>query len=182
MSPSHRNTMLAKWALLACAIHIARAVPQAETTMTPTSVITGVPTLTQVTAIASPTAPLTATLPSQVPLPPVQAWCPSEIFCAGAVRRMSSFTSLLTFAFLTRTRSIRSCKPSISLISIRTQKRSSTSPQIQMSSPSWLHFHPSTRLMPPRVPYLTLSTITFAAKALNSRRRLSPTSMLIRLS
>ena len=78
--------MLAKWALLANAIHIARAAPKAATTTAPTSLITGVATLTQAPATASPTAPLTATLPSQVPVPPVQAWCPSEIFCAGAVR------------------------------------------------------------------------------------------------
>ena len=93
--------MLGNWAVLAYAIHIVRALPQAETTTAPASAITVVPTLTESTAIASPTAPLTATLPSQVPLPPVQAWCPSEIFCAGAVRRVSLFifVSLLTFAF-----------------------------------------------------------------------------------
>jgi len=99
--------MLAKWALLANAIHIARAVPQAATTTAPTSVITGVATLTQVPATASPTAPLTATLPSQVPVPPVQAWCPSEIFCAGAVRRMCFFTSLLTFASFSDAHNVR---------------------------------------------------------------------------
>jgi len=42
------------------------------------------PTLTYSTAVASPTNPASS-LPSQFPLPPVQQWCPSEIFCAGAV-------------------------------------------------------------------------------------------------
>ena len=72
----------------------------------------------------------TATLPSQVPLPLVQTWCPSEIFCAGAVRRMSIFISLahFPFFFLTRTCSTRPCKPSRSLILMRTRTLSSTSP------------------------------------------------------
>ncbi|OBZ71163.1 Trehalase [Grifola frondosa] len=43
------------------------------------------PSITVSTAVASPTVPLSSTLPSQVPLPPVQAWCPSQIFCAGAL-------------------------------------------------------------------------------------------------
>ncbi|KAK2465281.1 hypothetical protein APHAL10511_002635 [Amanita phalloides] len=37
------------------------------------------------TAVPSPTTSLNALLPSQVPLPPKQAWCPSDIFCAGAL-------------------------------------------------------------------------------------------------
>ncbi|KAF5346662.1 hypothetical protein D9758_013212 [Tetrapyrgos nigripes] len=41
------------------------------------------PSITLSTVIASPSAPLSQPLPSQVPLPPKQAWCPSEIFCAG---------------------------------------------------------------------------------------------------
>ena len=44
---------------------------------------TGVPTITVKTAIPSATAPTSNSLPSQAPLPPKQAWCPSEIFCAG---------------------------------------------------------------------------------------------------
>ncbi|KAF5380644.1 hypothetical protein D9757_007005 [Collybiopsis confluens] len=35
------------------------------------------------TATASPTASLAASIPSQFAFPPTQAWCPSEIFCAG---------------------------------------------------------------------------------------------------
>ncbi|KAI9454058.1 trehalase [Lactarius psammicola] len=77
--------MLVKWTIVVCAINAARAVPQVPTTTAPPGVSTGAPSITLVTSIASPTAPLTATLPSQVPLPPVQAWCPSEIFCAGAL-------------------------------------------------------------------------------------------------
>ncbi|KAI0265670.1 glycoside hydrolase [Gloeopeniophorella convolvens] len=77
--------MLAKWALAASAIHAARAIPQGSTTTAPSGVSTGVPSITLVTSVASPTASLSATLPSQVPLPPVQAWCPSDIFCAGSV-------------------------------------------------------------------------------------------------
>ncbi|KAF8349388.1 trehalase [Amanita rubescens] len=39
----------------------------------------------QTTAVPSPTASLTSQLPSQAPLPPKQSWCPSDIFCAGAL-------------------------------------------------------------------------------------------------
>ena len=46
---------------------------------------TGVPTITVSTAVPSPSASLGSVLPSQAALPPVQAWCPSEIFCAGPV-------------------------------------------------------------------------------------------------
>jgi alpha,alpha-trehalase len=49
---------------------------------------------TQATSVASPTASLSATLPSQVPPPPPQAWCPSKIFCPGAVRHVISPCSL----------------------------------------------------------------------------------------
>ncbi|KAI0298093.1 glycoside hydrolase [Multifurca ochricompacta] len=77
--------MFTKWAILAHVIHATRAVPQASTTTAPAGVTTGVPTITLATSVASPTASLTATLPSQVALPPVQAWCPSEIFCPGAL-------------------------------------------------------------------------------------------------
>lgn len=46
----------------------------------------GTPTSTAVTtAVASPTAALDSKLPAQAALPPKQDWCPSEIFCAGAV-------------------------------------------------------------------------------------------------
>lgn len=54
--------------------------------------ITSAPASTAVSAIniptsaASPTVPLSNIIPSQFPLPPVQAWCPSQIFCAGALR------------------------------------------------------------------------------------------------
>jgi hypothetical protein len=79
------DAMLAGWFIVACATRIVRAVPQAASiTTAPTS---SAPTITEATSVASPTAPLTATLPSQVALPPLQPWCPSEIFCAGAVRQ-----------------------------------------------------------------------------------------------
>ena len=61
--------------------HDAGAMPQGASG----SVDAGVPTLTVSTAVASPTVPLNAALPSQQPLAPKQAWCPSEIFCAGPV-------------------------------------------------------------------------------------------------
>ena len=43
------------------------------------------PTLTFSTAVASPSSPLASNLPPEVALPPTQPWCPSQIFCAGAV-------------------------------------------------------------------------------------------------
>ncbi|KAF8272594.1 glycoside hydrolase [Lactarius quietus] len=85
--------MLAKWAIAAYAINAARAVPQGLTTPPP-GISTGAPSITPATSVASPTAPLTATLPSQVPLPPVQAWCPSEIFCAGALLQTVNIADL----------------------------------------------------------------------------------------
>ncbi|KAI0823980.1 glycoside hydrolase [Trametes gibbosa] len=57
-----------------------RALPQAAL-----SSATSPPTVTISTAVASPSVSLSATLPSQVPLPPTQPWCPSRIFCAGAL-------------------------------------------------------------------------------------------------
>ncbi|KAJ7611950.1 trehalase [Mycena polygramma] len=39
--------------------------------------------VTVATAVATPSGSASALLPSQAPLPPTQAWCPSEIFCAG---------------------------------------------------------------------------------------------------
>ncbi|OJT12984.1 Trehalase [Trametes pubescens] len=58
----------------------AHALPQAA----PSSA-TAPPTVVISTAVASPSAPLSSTLPSQVPVPPTQPWCPSSIFCAGAL-------------------------------------------------------------------------------------------------
>ncbi|PPQ63598.1 hypothetical protein CVT24_004458 [Panaeolus cyanescens] len=46
---------------------------------------TAPPTITQSTAVPAATASLDTTLPSQAALPPKQAWCPSEIFCAGSL-------------------------------------------------------------------------------------------------
>ena len=46
---------------------------------------TAPPTTTVATAVPSPSSPLASPLPSQVALPPKQAWCPSQIFCAGSV-------------------------------------------------------------------------------------------------
>lgn len=69
------------WATLLSAVFLgfglASALPQNSEEPTPT--------LTTSTAVASPSNP-SSTLPSQVPLPPLQPWCPSPIFCPGAVR------------------------------------------------------------------------------------------------
>ncbi|KAL5519820.1 hypothetical protein ACEPAG_1480 [Sanghuangporus baumii] len=54
------------------------------------------PSITVSTAVPSPTAPLTNSLPSQVPLPPVQAWCPSEIFCAGPILQTVNIADIYT--------------------------------------------------------------------------------------
>ncbi|KAF8955266.1 trehalase [Flammula alnicola] len=59
------------------------AVPATSTA--PTGVSTAPPTLTIVTSVPSATAALDSALPSQEPLPPKQAWCPSDIFCAGSL-------------------------------------------------------------------------------------------------
>ena len=52
----------------------------AQSTTSPVSQITSISTSTP-----SPTSASNSLLPSQAPLPPKQAWCPSEIFCAGAM-------------------------------------------------------------------------------------------------
>ncbi|KAI5118081.1 hypothetical protein M0805_009161 [Coniferiporia weirii] len=55
---------------------------------------TSVPSITISTTVASPTVPLTNDVPSQVALPPVQAWCPSEIFCAGSLLQTVNVASI----------------------------------------------------------------------------------------
>jgi alpha,alpha-trehalase len=87
--------MYAKWAVMALAIHAGYATAQATDATENHADIGHIATnidqpITQVTSVASPTASLSATLPSQVPLPPPQAWCPSKIFCPGAVRHVIS--------------------------------------------------------------------------------------------
>ncbi|KAJ3998822.1 glycoside hydrolase family 37 protein [Lentinula boryana] len=57
---------------------------------------TSVSYISVTTSIASPSASLTATIPSQYPLPPVQDWCPSQIFCAGALLQTVNDASLWT--------------------------------------------------------------------------------------
>ncbi|KAH8829448.1 trehalase [Flagelloscypha sp. PMI_526] len=58
---------------------LATALPQAASS-------SGVPSITVTTAVAQPSnGDLDAKLPKQVALPPKQDWCPSEIFCAGAL-------------------------------------------------------------------------------------------------
>jgi alpha,alpha-trehalase len=57
-----------------------------EDSGTPTSTSSGNLDAIIMTATPSVTAQLTAILPSQAALPPAQAWCPSQIFCAGKVR------------------------------------------------------------------------------------------------
>ncbi|KAF9478211.1 trehalase [Pholiota conissans] len=59
--------------------------PSSSTATAPGGADTSPPSLTIITAIPSATAALDSTLPSQAPLPPKQAWCPSEIFCAGSL-------------------------------------------------------------------------------------------------
>ncbi|THH06780.1 hypothetical protein EW145_g3851 [Phellinidium pouzarii] len=62
-------------------------VPQASTDP-------GTSVITLSTTVASPTVPLTNDLPSQVALPPVQAWCPSQIFCAGSLLQTVNVASI----------------------------------------------------------------------------------------
>jgi hypothetical protein len=145
------NTMYAKWAIIAYAIKVAHAnvpnipdfVPDLEPDLgdQPTSTIyppiPSVSMTTQVTSVASPTASLGAILPSQVPLPPLQAWCPSKIFCPGAVSHV-----FLPFLVFDARMSTRSCKPSTSLTFGRTRKFSSTNPRSQIRSLSWLRLRP----------------------------------------
>ncbi|CAA7261546.1 unnamed protein product [Cyclocybe aegerita] len=77
--------MLSPAAALALLLQGVAALPQTATSPSPTSTSTAPPTASVVTAVPSATAPLDSTLPSQVALPPKQAWCPSDIFCAGAL-------------------------------------------------------------------------------------------------
>ena len=126
--------------------------------------------IAQVTSVATPTASLRATLPSQVPPPPPQAWCPSKIFCPGAVRHVIA----LVFWSLTCI-STSSCKPSTSLTFGRTRKYSLTNPRPRIRSLSWLRLHPSTPPALPKALCFSLSTITFVVKDLSSRRKLSQT-------
>jgi hypothetical protein len=83
--------MYAKWAVMAFAIHVGLVNVKADENDPDTTtefVIDSDQANTEVTSVASPTASLSATLPSQVPPPPPQAWCPSKIFCPGAVRHV----------------------------------------------------------------------------------------------
>ncbi|KAI0053998.1 glycoside hydrolase family 37 protein [Auriscalpium vulgare] len=88
--------MLRSCAALALLCQLARAAPQASTATAPPGVTTGVPTITLQTSVASPTASLDASLPSQAPLPPIQAWCPSDIFCAGSILQTVNVAQLWT--------------------------------------------------------------------------------------
>ncbi|KAF8319627.1 trehalase-domain-containing protein [Clavulina sp. PMI_390] len=69
----------------------------AQTTLS-TSVSTEAPTTTTPlevsTSVPSPTAALNATLPAQSPLAAKQAWCPSEIFCNGALLQTINIAQL----------------------------------------------------------------------------------------
>src|ERR1700755_2017891 len=85
--------MYAKWAVIAFAIHVGLANVKANKNDPDTTIEFGIDNdqaNTQTTSVASPTASLSATLPSQVPTPPPQAWCPSKIFCPGAVHHVIS--------------------------------------------------------------------------------------------
>ncbi|KDQ62129.1 glycoside hydrolase family 37 protein [Jaapia argillacea MUCL 33604] len=74
--------MLGSLATLCILVNFAQGAPQAggSSSATAPGSITTVST-----AVASPSASLGAPIPSQVALPPHQDWCPSEIFCAGAL-------------------------------------------------------------------------------------------------
>jgi hypothetical protein len=174
--------MYAKWAIVAFAIHVGLANvkanendPLADTTIE----IDIDQAITQVTSVASPTASLSATLPSQVPPPPPQAWCPSKIFCPGAVRHVIAPCVLVSDMHI----DYRSCcKPSTLLTCGRTRKFSLINPRPRIRSPSWLLLHPSTLPALPRARCFSSSTITFAAKDLSSRQKLSQILMLTPLS
>ncbi|KIM43068.1 glycoside hydrolase family 37 protein [Hebeloma cylindrosporum] len=76
--------MLVKIVTLALLIH--RNVAQSSSgTATVPGVSTAPPVLTVTTEVPSASASLDSPLPSQAALPPKQAWCPSDIFCAGAL-------------------------------------------------------------------------------------------------
>lgn len=91
--------MYAKWAAMAFAIYVGLANVKAndpDTTATAMSdfVIDSDQANAQVTSVPSPTASLSATLPSQMPPPPSQAWCPSKIFCPGALLQSVNLADL----------------------------------------------------------------------------------------
>ncbi|KAF8587681.1 glycoside hydrolase family 37 protein [Ramaria rubella] len=75
--------------LLASVGALARHESSAHTTPTTTTTFGGItfgtPTITISTSVPSPSLSLNATLPSQANVPPKQAWCPSDIFCAGSL-------------------------------------------------------------------------------------------------
>ncbi|PPQ78725.1 hypothetical protein CVT25_010728 [Psilocybe cyanescens] len=84
--------MLTASATLALLFH---GVARAQSTSTaPAAVSTAVPTITISTAVPSPSVALSSPLPSQVALPSKQAWCPSEIFCAGALLQTVNVANL----------------------------------------------------------------------------------------
>jgi hypothetical protein len=92
--------MYARWAVMAFAIHVGLANVLLGANENDPDTATGLvididQAITQVTSVASPTASLSATLPSQVPPPPPQAWCPSKIFCPGAVHHVTSHCFLV---------------------------------------------------------------------------------------
>jgi len=86
--------MLTKAVTLALLIHGIAA----QSSTTPSG--TAPPILTATTAVPSPSASLDSPLPSQAALPPKQAWCPSDIFCAGAVSFRRLMLTIQTYSFL----------------------------------------------------------------------------------
>ncbi|KAK7025562.1 hypothetical protein VNI00_015915 [Paramarasmius palmivorus] len=82
--------MLTVFTIVACLFHTTLA--QSQTT---NASVSQIPVST---VVASPSAAPSSLLPSQVPVPPKQAWCPSEIFCAGpGVNLANLYTDPKTF-------------------------------------------------------------------------------------
>ncbi|KAJ6624408.1 trehalase [Mycena sp. CBHHK59/15] len=77
--------MLPTLAALAYLVQYTAAAQSSSSATAPASVTTSivVSQLVVTTAVATPSGGPSALLPSQAALPPTQAWCPSQIFCAG---------------------------------------------------------------------------------------------------
>ncbi|KAG8956096.1 hypothetical protein FRC03_010962 [Tulasnella sp. 419] len=81
VSPSSSTSTSASTTTSAQIISSVESIVSSVATVT----VTSVSSQSVTTAVPSPTGDPNASLPSQAPLPPKQSWCPSEIFCAGAL-------------------------------------------------------------------------------------------------